>query len=299
MPTILTLIGTPGAIAPDLIARARHALGHIGIVTRSEVEWLSEGEACDITLPDVATRSTLPVVEQALGPAPVDVVFQKTEQRKKRLLVADMDSTIITCECIDELADAVGLKPQVAVITERTMRGEIEFESALTERVALLKGMPASELERIFNERVRLTSGAKPLVATMRKNGARCVLVSGGFTFFTSRVAALAGFDESQGNTLEVADGKLTGRVIPPILGRDAKLAALMHCAEKIGIPLEATLAAGDGANDLAMIKDAGLGVAFHAKPAVAIAADAAITYGDLTALLFIQGYKRTEFISG
>lgn len=293
---MLTLIGKPGAISPDLIARARHALGQIGIVTRSEVEWLSEGEACDIALPDIATRSALPVVEQALSPAPIDVVFQETEHRKKRLLVADMDSTIITCECIDELADAVGLKPEVATITERAMRGEIEFEGALTERVALLKGMAVSELEHIFNERVRLTSGAKTLVATMRKNGARCVLVSGGFTYFTSRVAALAGFDENHGNTLEVTEGKVTGQVVPPILGRDAKLTALMHCAEKAGIPLEAALAVGDGANDLAMIKEAGLGVAFHAKPAVALAADAAITHGDLTALLFIQGYKRSEF---
>lgn len=298
MPTVLTLIGKPGAVTLDLIARARHALGQIGIVTRSEVDWLSEGEACDITLPDIATRSTLPVVEQALSPAPVDVVFQETDHRKKRLLVADMDSTIITCECIDELADAVGLKAKVAAITERAMRGEIEFEGALTERVALLKGMPVSELERVFDARVRLTDGAKALVATMRKNGACCVLVSGGFTFFTSRVAALAGFNEDRGNTLEVADGKLTGQVVPPILGRDAKLAALTHRAEAAGIPLEAALAVGDGANDLAMIKEAGLGVAFHAKPAVALAADAAVTHGDLTALLFIQGYRRAEFVT-
>jgi len=298
MPTTLTLIGKPGAVTLDHIARARHALGQISIVTRSEVEWLSEGEACDITLPDIATRATLPVVEQALSPAPVDVVFQQTEHRKKRLLVADMDSTIITCECIDELAEAVGLKAQVSAITERAMRGEIEFEGALTERVALLEGMPVSELERVFEARVRLTAGAKTLVATMRKQGARCVLVSGGFTYFTERVAALAGFDDSNGNTLEIKEGKLTGRVVPPVLGRDAKLAALKNCADEMRIPLEATLAAGDGANDLAMIKEAGLGVAFHAKPAVALAADAAIAHGDLTALLFIQGYKRNEFVT-
>ena len=297
MPTVLTLIGKPGVVTLDHIARARQGLGRIGIVTRTEVEWLSEGEACDITLPDIVTRATLPIVEQALSPAPIDVVFQKTEHRKKRLLVADMDSTIITCECIDELADAVGLKPQVAAITERAMRGEIEFASALSERVALLKGLAVSELERVYDSRVRLTPGAKTLVATMRKHEARCVLVSGGFTFFTSRVASLAGFDESHGNTLEIADGKLTGRVTPPILGRDAKLAALTHAAKGANIPLEATLAVGDGANDLAMIKEAGLGVAFHAKPAVALAADAAITHGDLTALLFIQGYTRDEFL--
>jgi len=296
MPITLTLIGKPGTLSPDHIARARIALGQTGIVTRSEIDWLSEGEAADLVLPDLATRAALPVVEQALGAANLDVVFQQTEHRRKRLLVADMDSTIITCECIDELADAIGLKSKIAAITERAMRGEVEFEGALTERVALLKGMAVSELERVFNERVRLTSGAKTLVATMRKNGARCVLVSGGFTFFTSRVAELAGFDENHGNTLEVAGGKLTGRVVPPILGRDAKLAALTHCAKTAHIPLEATLAVGDGANDLAMIKEAGLGVAFHAKPTVALAADAAVTRGDLTALLFIQGYKRAEF---
>ncbi len=203
MPTTLTLIGKPGALTLDLIAQARAALGQIGMVTRSEVEWLSEGEACDITLPDRATRAILPVVEQALSPAPIDAIYQWTEYRKKGVLVADMDSTIITCECIDELADAIGLKPKVAAITERAMRGEIEFEGALTERVELLKGLPVTELERVFEPRVRLTAGAKTLVATMRANGASTRARLRRLHLLHERVAGLAGFHSNHGNTLK------------------------------------------------------------------------------------------------
>jgi phosphoserine phosphatase len=219
------------------------------------------------------------------------------ENRRKKLLVADMDSTIIGCECLDELADMAGLKPQIAAITERAMRGEIEFEVALRERVSMLKGLPIEALERTYKERVKLNPGARALVATMKKHGARTCLVSGGFTYFTERVAREAGFDDHQANVL-LDDGKcLTGEVREPILGRAAKLSALKSEIETQGIAREDALAVGDGANDLAMIQYAGLGVAYHAKPIVSDAAAVAIAHGDLRALLYLQGYRDEEII--
>jgi phosphoserine phosphatase len=215
--------------------------------------------------------------------------------RRKTLLVADMDSTIISCECLDELADMAGLKPRIAAITERAMRGEIAFESALRERVALLKGLPLEALERTYRERVRLNPGAKELVATMKKHGAHTTLVSGGFTFFAERVAADAGFDDFQANVLLDDGATLTGEVREPILGQEAKLRALENEAARLGIDPADALCVGDGANDLAMIKRAGLGVAYHAKPVVAEAAGACIAHNGLTALLYLQGYKHTE----
>jgi len=226
-----------------------------------------------------------------------DINVVPAENRRKRLLIADMDSTIIGCECLDELADMAGLKPQIAAITERAMKGEIEFEAALRQRVAMLKGLPLAALERTYHERVRLNPGAKELVATMKAHGARTLLVSGGFTYFTSRVAKEAGFDEHQANIL-LDDGKvLTGEVAEPILGRAAKLAALEYDVKKLGIDFADTLAVGDGANDLAMIARAGLGVAYHAKPIVAEAAAARIDHSDLTALLYLQGYRDDEIV--
>jgi phosphoserine phosphatase len=207
-----------------------------------------------------------------------------------------MDSTIIQQECIDEIADFAGVKPVVAAITERAMRGELDFASALRERLSLLRGLPVSDLQRVADERLALMPGARTLVRTMKTHGAYCALVSGGFTFFTAIVARMVGFDAHFANTLETADGRLTGRVVEPILGREAKLAALQALAVEHGIQGPETLAVGDGANDLAMVKAAGLGVAFHAKPLVAAEADAAITHGDLTALLYLQGYRREEF---
>jgi phosphoserine phosphatase len=208
-----------------------------------------------------------------------------------------MDSTVIGCECIDELADMTGLKPKVAAITERAMRGELDFPAALRERVGLLKGLPLEALGRVYAERVRLNKGARALIATMRKNGAHTLLVSGGFTYFTSRVAADAGFDEQQGNRL-LDDGKaLTGQVGEPILGREAKLRALEETAARLGLALAESIAVGDGANDLDMIKRAGLGVAYHAKPVVAAAAGVSVSQGDLTALLYLQGYHAAEII--
>ena len=223
-------------------------------------------------------------------------VVQPIATRRKRLFVADMDSTMIGQECIDELADYVGLKAHVAAITERAMRGEIAFEPALRERVALLKGLPVAIVEEVIAKRITLTPGARTLVATMRANGARTCLVSGGFTLFTGRIAAMIGFDEHRGNVLSIEDGKLAGRVEEPILGRDAKLAALIELRDRLGLSPQDTLAAGDGANDIPMIEAAGLGVAYRAKPKVADAAHARIDRGDLTALLYLQGYARAGF---
>jgi phosphoserine phosphatase len=233
-------------------------------------------------------------------PDGIDVVVQPAAGRRKMLFLADMDSTMIGQECIDELADLVNLKPHVAAVTERAMRGEIAFEPALRERVSLLKGLPATVIEEVIRDRIRLTAGARTLVMTMRKNGAYTCLVSGGFKSFTDRIAAMIGFHENRSNTLEVgADGTLAGLVREPIFGRDAKLQTLLDLRAQHGIPKEATLVTGDGANDLLMIQEAGLGVAYHAKPAVAAAAAARIDHGDLTALLYLQGYKKEEFVEG
>jgi phosphoserine phosphatase len=224
----------------------------------------------------------------------VDWALVPVRHRRKRLLVADMDSTIIGCECLDELADYVGLKTKISAITERAMRGELEFEAALRERVALLAGLDVSALERCFEERVRLNAGARTMVRTMAKRGARCVLVSGGFTFFTARVAELAGFHAHFANTL-LDDGKaLTGKVQEPILGRAAKLATLRR--EASNLDPDETLAIGDGANDLDMIEAAGLGVAYRAKPVLAAASNAQIVHTSLETVLFFQGYRRDEF---
>ncbi len=231
-----------------------------------------------------------------LAGRPVDHCLQAPDHRRKRLLIADMDSTIITCECLDELADYAGVKAEIAAVTERAMRGELEFEPALRERVARLRGLSTDLLQRCYDERVRLTPGAAVMVRTMVAHGARAVLVSGGFEFFTGRVAAAAGFSDHRGNRLLEADGHLTGEVGDPILGRQAKLDALTREADQLGIDLSATLAIGDGANDLAMIEAAGLGVAYRAKPVVAERAAARIDHADLTALLYFQGYRHDQF---
>ena len=237
------------------------------------------------------------LVATELDGLPVDTCVQAAAGRKKRLLVADMDSTIINVECLDELADFAGLKGEISAITERAMRGELQFEGALRERVGMLKGLAVAALQQAYDERVRLNPGARTLVRTMAASGARCALVSGGFTFFTRRVAAAAGFHLDRANTLIEADGALTGQVADPILGKEAKLAALQEQAAEIGVPLAATLAVGDGANDLAMIEASGLGVAYRAKPIVAAQAHAKVDHADLTALLYFQGYTAAEFV--
>jgi phosphoserine phosphatase len=255
-------------------------------------EWVEEGIAGDLPLDDPeAARAAL----EGLVPG-VDVVVQPRASRRKRLLVADMDSTMISVECIDELADYAGLKAEVAAVTERAMRGELDFEAALDARVALLTGLDARVIDHCHEQRVRLTPGAEALVQTMSAGGAYCLLVSGGFTRFADRVAAEIGFDAAVANELLIEGGRLAGKVAKPIVGADGKRQALLQAAAARQIPLDDTLAIGDGANDIPMLKAAGLGVAYHAKPAVVAAADARIEANDLTALLYAQGYARKDW---
>ena len=265
--------------------------------------WLDPGLALDIPFTPPGendNRITVETLRGALGGARIDVVVQQAAGRRKRLLLADMDSTMIGQECLDELADFVGQKARVAAITERAMRGEVEFAPALRERVALLAGLPAGVVDEVIAKRITLTPGARTLVRTMRRHGAYTCLVSGGFTVFTARIAALIGFDENRGNRLVVGeDGRFLGTVAEPVLGRDAKLETLRELRRKLGLARHETLVVGDGANDLKMIGDAGLGVAFRAKPLVAEAAAARIDHGDLTALLYVQGYRGEEFVDG
>jgi phosphoserine phosphatase len=262
--------------------------------------WLAPGCAVDVSFAGAgdcgAVADALRAELGRLG-IPADLAVQPAGGRRKRLFLADMDSTMIGQECIDELADCVGLKAKVSAITERAMRGELAFEPALRERVALLKGLPVNVVDRLLRERITLTPGGRALVATMRANGAYACLVSGGFTLFTGPIAATIGFDENRANTLVVEGGSFAGRVAEPILGREAKLATLLELRLRLRLAPDDTLAVGDGANDLAMLQAAGLGVAFHAKPAVAAAAHARIDHADLTALLYFQGFHLDEFV--
>lgn len=296
---VLVLTARPGsgAVGDDAVAALTPALPPAG-----PGRWLAPGDAWEQPLrlsaspaPSAALRAS---VANHLAGRPIDVNVVPAAGRRKALLVADMDSTIIQQECIDEMADMLGLKARIAAITERAMRGELPFEAALRERLALLAGLEVSALQRVFDERVTLMPGARTLVATMRTNGAFTALVSGGFSFFTSRVAAAVGFDTNQANELEIVEGRLTGGVVGPILGREAKLEALLRYRGARALAEAATMAVGDGANDLAMIEAAGLGVAYRAKPVVAAEADVGITYGDLTALLYLQGYRKADFVS-
>jgi phosphoserine phosphatase len=296
MSLVATLICNPANPALDstVVDGARAVLG-----SAAPAQWLFGEVAADI--PFESTEDVRVVADRlrmARGDLPIDVVVQPAENRRKKLFLADMDSTMIGQECIDELADFAGLKAPVAAITERAMRGEVEFEPALRERVALLKGLPVGVIDEVLAKRITLTPGGRELVTTMRAHGAWTCLISGGFTLFTSAVAARIGFQENRGNELLVADGKLSGEVAEPILGRAAKLATLAELRESFDLDAIDTMAVGDGANDLGMIQSAGLGVAYHAKPAVAAAAHARIDYGDLTALLYAQGYKRDEFVT-
>ena len=296
MTHVATLISN---LAQPALDDAAVALAVGVLATAMDVRVLDPGIAVDIpfTPGGADDKAVGERLRTALQNYPIDVVVQPLAARRRHLFVADMDSTMIEQECIDELADYAGLKAHVAAITDRAMRGEIAFEPALRERVALLKGLPVQVVDEVLEKRITLTPGARTLVATMRANGAHTCLVSGGFTLFTGRVAALIGFDEHRGNTLIVEDGKLAGRVQEPVLGRDAKLATLNELRERLRLSPDDTMAAGDGANDLAMIEAAGLGVAYHAKPKVAEAAHARIDHGDLTALLYIQEYARADFV--
>src|SRR6516164_7905802 len=295
MSLVATLICNPNNPALDstIVDGARAVLPQA-----APAHWLFDGVAVDIPFgSDSNLERDRHAIEQRLrelrGDLPIDIVVQPVGFRRKRLFVADMDSTMIGQECIDELADLVGQKARVAAITERAMRGELAFAPALRERVALLAGLPAAVTDEVIARRITLTPGGKTLVATMRASGAYTCLVSGGFTAFTDKIAAAIGFDEASANRLTVdPEGRLAGTVAEPILGREAKLATLLALRGRLGLTAGETLAVGDGSNDLDMILAAGLGVAFHAKPAVAAAAAARIDHGDLTALLFAQGYR-------
>lgn len=293
MTHVATLIDASGLLQPSALEQARHILPEPGPAK------MLGPDAADISFSaeNVPDQNALTAKLRALA-GRIDVVVQPAVSRRKKLFLADMDSTMIRQECIDELADYVGLKSHVAAITERAMRGEIAFEPALRERVALLEGLPVSVVEEVIHERIKLTPGGRTLIATMRANGTRSCMVSGGFTLFTDRIAAMIGFDESRANTLTLLDGhKLAGKVAEPIFGRDGKRAALIELRSELGLTKVDTIAIGDGANDLDMLLEAGLGVAFHAKPKVATAAAARIDNCDLTALLYVQGYSKDEFV--
>lgn len=298
MSAVVTLIAaTSFALEEQTAQTARAALGPLGADSVT-LDWLAPGRACDIALGGLAPEQAEAAVRRALGELPVDVIAQAPANRKKRLLVADMESTIIQQEMLDELGDYVGLKQHIADITARAMNGEIDFKGAVRERVALLKGLKESVIDEVW-QRATLMPGAKALVATMRANGATCVLVSGGFRCFTERVRTWVGFDDDRGNVLEVVDGTMTGAVVEPILDKDSKLEALLTYAGERHVPTSETMAVGDGANDLPMLLAAGLGVAYHAKPTVAAQARARVDHGDLTALLYAQGYRAGEILEG
>ncbi len=293
-PLILTLVAPPqsGLLTPELTARIARAAG--GDV--AGIDWLGEGEACDMTLPPDDPVQARRRLLELTRPYPLDIAVQLSDSRRRKLLASDMDSTMIGQECIDELAAEIGCGKEVARITELAMQGKYDFHEALITRVGLLEGMAEAVLEKVCRERIQATPGARTLVATMKAHGAYTLLVSGGFTHFTGYVAHLLGFDAHEANRLEIVGGKLTGRVIPPILDKDAKVAALHAAVGRLGIALGETLAVGDGANDLPMLQTAGLGVAYRGKEIVREGADVAIDHGDLTALLYFQGYRRADF---
>jgi phosphoserine phosphatase len=294
----------PSAVVATLIAnpdRLRLSDAHIeraaqGVAGFESWRWLDEGVAADLFF-EAPLETIRAALEAACAGEPVDVIVQPATHRLKRLLVADMDSTLIGQECVDELATYAGVGDRVAAITERAMRGEIAFEPALRERVALLAGLPTSVIGEVLRDRIRLNPGARTLARAMRARGARVAIVSGGFRQFTSAIAALIGADEDRANELAIVDGKLSGKVVEPILGHDAKLGALKDIAAAMGLSLRDTLAVGDGANDLAMLQAAALGVAYRAKPKVAAGAHARIDHADLTALLYAQGIARKDFV--
>lgn len=290
---VATLIANPAT--PVLTPQLAHSVSDA--LDATKLYWLADGVACDIIVPDKISESeATQFLSTVLQNQPIDYIIQNTNARRKTLLIADMDSTMIGQECIDELADVVGLKAHVSAITARAMNGDIPFESALRERVALLKGLPASVVSQVINERITLTPGGRELIATMKARGGYTALVSGGFTCFTNPVAAMLGFDENQANLLIEENGLFSGLVEEPILGKQAKADALLAICARLGILPDAALAVGDGANDLGMMEIAGSGVALHAKPSVAAQAKHRINHGDLTALLYMQGYRKADF---
>ena len=284
-----TLISRPGGLETALVEALRNAWGG------SEAVWLSRGEAAEFRLPELPDNRW--DVWEDLQRQAVDLVIQPSGNRKKKMLLADMDSTMIQQECIDELAAEAGVGEHVAAITARAMNGELDFEAALTERVGLLKGLPESVIAKVLAERITLMPGGPTLLATMRTAGGHAALVSGGFTAFTHAIASRLGFDENHANILFADDGVLTGEVARPILGKQAKVEALERITARLGISEADVIAVGDGANDLGMLGRAGTGVALHAKPSVQAQCEVRVNHGDLTALLFLQGYARSEFV--
>ena len=296
MPFVATLIANPKTpvLSQSLAIAAQQALN------AASLNWLATGIACDIDLPDdISQHQAVEILEKLIASLPIDIAIQNKSGRRKKALIADMDSTMIEQECIDELAGEIGVREQVAKITAKAMNGEIEFATALRQRVALLQGLPEAVCAEVIAKRITLASGGKTLLATMKNNKAYCALVSGGFTLFTQPIAAALGFDENRANVLLVKGGKLTGKVAEPILGSDAKVDALNDIATQKNLAPEDFIAVGDGANDLAMLQRAGTGVAMHAKPVVAAAAKISVNHADLTALLYLQGYRMADFAKG
>ncbi|WP_027488579.1 phosphoserine phosphatase SerB [Allorhizobium undicola] len=295
MAFVATLIANPSnpAITSDLAEQAAAAISASGLY------WLADGVACDLAVQDGADLAACEeALRRVIAGEPIDLAIQNAEGRRKAFLIADMDSTMIGQECIDELAAEVGLKDKVSDITARAMNGEIAFEPALRERVALLKGLPIGVVDEVIAKRITLTPGGPELIATMKARGHYTALVSGGFTVFTARIAEKLGFHENRANILLEKDGHLTGEVAEPILGKQAKVDALLDITARLGISPEDCMAVGDGANDLGMLGIAGSGVALHAKPTVAAQAKIRIDHSDLTALLYLQGYRRTDFVT-
>ena len=286
---VITLIAKPGKLQPALVESLRNAWGG------QSAQWLAADEAAEFAVDTKPVNLWDVWVDvQEMG---VDLVCQPLIGRRKTMLLADMDSTMIQQECIDELADEAGVGARVADITARAMNGELDFEAALIERVGLLRGMAETVIGHVLATRITHMPGAATLLATMKANGGHAALVSGGFTAFTAQVSAQLGFDENRANTLLIEDGKLTGDVGRPILGKAAKVQALAEITARINITQDDVIAVGDGANDLGMLHAAGTGVALHAKPSVAAQCDVRINHGDLTALLYIQSYAKTEFV--
>lgn len=297
MDNVLTLITNPALAVLDntTVSNVCTALQALGAETTGPV-WLSKGEAVDIEFCKATNRQAESTVLALLASAPIDVVAQRTYRRRKKLLIADMDSTIVTGETLDELAAFAGLKSEITAITQRAMRGELDFFEALHARVAMLKGLDESFLSKTMDD-VTLTPGAEALVRTMKANGAVTALISGGFSYFTDRVRERVGFHTSLGNQLDIQKGKLTGNVIPPIVGKEVKLEMLIDMAEQQGFSLSQTMAIGDGANDVPMLAKAGTGFAYHAHPVAREAARVRLDHSDLTGALFAQGYRKDEFV--